>query len=226
MSDIRHPAKFTDTLLPEMADMIGPCIDADPFRILDPFAGTGKIHRLRSLLPVYTDGIEIEREWCNLDPRTTYGDALDLPWRDGWYHAIVTSPAYGNRMADHHEARDGSTRNTYRHALGRALHSHNSGAMQWGAKYRKFHDQAWCEARRVLADGGLFLLNIKDHIRGGARQYVTDWHVETLCALGFVVVEHRRVECPGNGFGQNGARRVPYESLILFSLPADPPNPH
>lgn len=145
-----------------------------------------------------------------------FGNALALPFADGFFDTVLTSCTYGNRMADHHEATDGSRRNTYRHALGRALHPENSGAMQWGADYRAFHVAAWAEVRRVLSPGGVFVLNVKDHIRRGAVVAVTDWHIEALTAAGFVLVAHERIACPGNRYGQNGASRVAYESVIKF----------
>jgi hypothetical protein len=85
--------------------------------------------------------------------------------------------AYGNRMADHHIAHDGSPRHTYRHVLGQPLTPGNSGALQWGdgiagrsgagEEYRALHVAVWTEARRVLKPRGIFVLNVKDHIRGG-----------------------------------------------------------
>lgn len=105
-------------------------------------------------------------------------------------------------------ARDASRRNTYRHALGRPLHPANSGTLQWGDDYRTFHVAAWAELARVLTPGGRFVLNIKDHIRRGERQHVTDWHCEALAALGFAEIEHRRVDCPGQRFGANGGVRI------------------
>ena len=65
------------------------------------------------------------------------GDAEFLPYKDDFFEAICTSPTYGNRMADHFEAKDGSKRNTYRYAIGRALDEENTGKMQWGKKYRE-----------------------------------------------------------------------------------------
>lgn len=211
-SRTRHPAKYTNILLPVFAEML-----KDSKRILDPMAGTGKIFDLERWLPnAEIQAIEIEPEWAEMHPKTTLGNALYLPWEDSFFDAICVSCPYGNRMADHHEAKDASRRNTYRHALGRALHAENSGAMQWGEQYKAFHMAAWAEARRVLCGGGHFILNIKDHIRKGQRVRVTDWHCEALTALGFVELKRREIECPGQRQGANGHMRIDYESVILF----------
>ncbi len=208
-----HPAKYTDALLPTMAQML-----KGRRRILDPFGGTGKVFELSAWLPAaQIEAVEIEPEWAACHPRTTLGNALSLPWPADYFDAICTSPTYGNRMADHHDARDASHRRTYRHMLGRALHADNAGAMQWGDKYRTFHIAAWTEARRVLQPGGAFVLNIKDHIRGGEVQHVTEWHVKTLCGLGFVERDHKRINTPSMRYGRNGDKRVEYESVILFT---------
>jgi len=212
----RHPAKYTDVLLLSFADML-----RGATRIVDPFGGTGKVFLLNHWLPdAQIEAVEIEPEWAAQNARTTLGNALALPWPAGYFDAVCTSPAYGNRMADRHDARDASRRNTYTHALERKLHPDNAGAMQWGEGYRTFHTRAWTEARRVLQGGGRFVLNIKDHIRDGQRQHVTGWHIVTLEALGFRLVEHRRIETPGQRQGQNGKVRIPYESVILFELEA------
>ena len=44
------------------------------------------------------------------------GDATALPFADWTFDAVITSPTYGNRMADHHNAQDGSRRVSYRHS--------------------------------------------------------------------------------------------------------------
>lgn len=209
-----HPAKYTDSLLPVFAKML-----YGSKRVLDPFAGTGKIFRLSDFLPdTEIRAIEIEPEWAALDSRTVIGNALFLPWSDSCFDAVCTSPTYGNRMADHHVARDSSKRMTYSHVLGRQLHSDNSGRMQFGNQYKEFHVEAWTEVRRVLVTGGKFVLNIKDHIRKGIVVPVTEWHIEIIQSLGFVVSDHVYVECPGARYGRNYARRVDYESVILFIL--------
>lgn len=215
---VRHPAKYTDALLPVFVDML-----RGSQRILDPFGGTGKIFEIQPFLPAaQIDAVEIEPEWAAYDQRVTLGNALALPWADDTFDAVCTSPTYSNRMADSHTARDSSRRNTYTHALGRKLHPQNSGQLQWGNAYRDFHVKAWTEARRVLQHNGKFVLNIKDHIRSGKRVHVTDWHCEALTALGFVEVEHRHIACPGQRYGANGGARIDYESVILFRLEAQP----
>jgi SAM-dependent methyltransferase len=219
-----HPATFTDALLPIMAELL----PAGPAKILDSFTGTGKIARLRQWLPqAEFFGYEIEPEWADQARTagciTTTGDSRHMHYPDAMFDAICTSPTYGNRMADHHEARDGSPRHTYRHVLGRALTPGNSGAMRWSAgsagdEYRALHLAVWTECRRVLKPGGIFVLNLKDHIRKGVLQPVTNWHAITLLMLGFVCTRRVHVPCPGQRHGANGHLRVEYESVLQFRL--------
>ena len=208
-----HPAKYTDALLVTMAHMLKGCR-----RILDPFGGTGKVFLLNQWLPdADIDAVEIEARVAAINPRTTHGNAKYLPWPDNTFDAICTSPTYANRMADHHNAKDGSKRRTYRHMFGEELHPDNSGAMQWGDDYRALHVAAWTEARRVLQPRGRFVLNIKDHIRGGKTIPVTQWHIDTLTALGFTMQRHERINTPSMRYGKNSELRVEYESVILFT---------
>jgi len=208
---LSHPARYSDNLL-------------DVFRrhlvayrhVLDPFAGTGRIHELG---PAWdTVGVEIEPEWAHLHPRTIVGNALALQFEDGSFDAICTSPTYGNRFADHHEARDGSVRRTYRHDLGRALHPDNSGQLQWGEKYREFHAHAWAEALRVLRDGGRFVLNVKNHVRNKQVVDVTCFHLDHLESLGLSLVARAEVSARSLRVGANGAARVSHESVLVFDL--------
>jgi tRNA G10 N-methylase Trm11 len=188
---------------------------------LDPFAGTGKIVRLNAWLPFATfHGYEIENEWASqaraAGCRCITGDSRNMVYNHHYFDAICTSPTYGNRMADHHEARDASPRHTYRHALGRPLTPGNSGEMQWGEEYRKLHRAVYLECRRVLKLGGILVLNMKDHIRKGELQEVTNWHAISLLACGFVCTARVHVPCPGQRHGANGHLRVNYESVLQF----------
>ena len=56
--------------------------------------------------------------------------------------------------------------------------------MQWGDKYRSFTRPRWKESLRVLRVDGQFVLNIKNHIRGGVLQDVAGWHADILQELG------------------------------------------
>lgn len=219
---VKHPAAYSPGVLDVFAELL-----ADRFpsgsRLLDPFAGTGRIHLLgsepRFNLRYQTIGVELEPEWAAMHPATIVGDATALPFPAGSFQMACTSPVYANRMSDHHEARDGSYRRTYRHVLGRPLHPNNSGGMQWGAAYRKLHEAAWGELLRVLVPGGLFALNVKDHQRQGRRAEVCRWHLDCLAGLGFTLIEQREVAAPGFRFGQNHAARYP-EMAYLLETPA------
>lgn len=204
---MKHPAKYSDAFLPIFRDRL-----EGYDKVLDPFAGTGKLKIVRPDAVL----LEIEPEWARINDAIV-GDALAMPFRDNTFDAICTSPTYGNRMADNFECKKGYKRNTYRHCLERKLNENNSGHMQWGPKYKQFHDKAWVECRRVLKPKGLFILNISDHIRAGKRMFVTDWHVNVLKDLGFKEIEHIRVETKRNKFGANSELRVPYESIVIFT---------
>lgn len=205
-----HPAVFSDPILTVIAAEI-----PEGARVLDPFAGTGKIHRVNH---AETVGVELEPEWAAMHPKTEQGNALALRFDDESFDVIATSPTYGNRFADHHNAKDGSTRRSYTHDLGRALHEDNSGAMQWGHAYRAFHAKAWAEALRVLRPGGLFILNCKDHVRGGRVQRVTAWHLDVLQMLGLRLVWTKDVPVLGMRYGDN-RERVDHETVALLEKP-------
>lgn len=214
----KHPAKFTDALLPVFARILR---EHAARSVLDPMAGVGKIGLLRDY--GFTGRIvanEIEPEWAAQAPAHVemhVGDAANMTWaRDGEFDAIVTSPTYGNRMADHHNARDGSRRYTYRHALGRPLHKVNTGQMQWGEAYREAHRRIWAECIRVLRSGGVFVVNVKNHIRRGEIVRVSEWHADELQRQGLCLVGRVRVECPGMRYGANARLRVDHEDVWVF----------
>ena len=203
-----HPAKFSSSILPVIDDLLG-----DAISVLDPFAGVGLIHTLSHR---DTYGIEIEPEWANQHPRTQVGNALRLPFPAKTFDAIATSPCYGNRMADHHNAKDASRRVGYKFSLGRDPHPESAAVLHWGSAYQAFHVEAWTEAVRVLKDGGRFVLNISDIIRDKQVIKTSSWHQKTLISLGLTHEETRYVRTPRMRFGANAHLRVPYEKVVLF----------
>lgn len=226
---VKHPAKFPGTILDEIGDYVDQWTQlqgfTQPVRILDPFAGVGTIFRLAERFDwVDITGIELEPEWADAAPqsgRMICGDAFEhmVLLADLGYepHFIITSPAYGNRMADHHVAKDNSRRHTYRHYLGRDLDARNAGAIQWGKDYRDFHTVAWSLAVDLLAPGGVFVLNIKDHIRKGEAQDVPSWHTSVLCELGLRMRGLVAVPVGGLRHGENHKARVGHEYLKIFT---------
>ena len=209
-----HPAKYSAPIVELLGDLL-----ADrsrfPGLIVDPFAGTGRIHDLGR---DDTLGVEIEPAWSGQHPRTITGNAVELDdlLDDVDVGTICTSPTYGNRMADTYDGRDGSRRHTYRIALGQNLADGSSAGLQWGPKYRDLHLDAWIAAVKVLRPDGALILNISDHIRQGRRQYVAGWHVSVLTRLGLDVEEWLTVGTQRQRHGANGDLRVDGEAVIIL----------
>ena len=220
----KHPAKYSEPILEAAAKLLDP----SHVRILDPFAGVGRIHHFGLFVPweVETIGIEIEEGWALEHPKTICGNALDVVQifgacdLGGAVDAIVTSPTYGNRMADSHNAKDGSYRRSYTHDLGAKLAVGNTGGMQWGRNYQSAHTGIWMALRHVLRPGGRLVLNISDHIRGGKRQYVSAWHVRILTEIGFRLADCTRVVTKRHKRGSNAEARVGSELVMAFDLVA------
>lgn len=192
--------------------------------VLDPMGGVGTLARyVNADIRVWTN--DIEEEWASQAPfdRWTTNDARHFPsWWVRFFDAIATSCTYGNRMADHHEARDDSKRHTYRHYLGRPLTEGNTGMMAWGPEYRETHEAIWAECRRVLCPGGVLVLNVSDHMKtlkkgqSPTRQAVSAWHVLALTKLGFRLTDLTLVPTKRQRHGANGAVRVEHECVFLF----------
>lgn len=209
-----HPAKFSNPVLERIAEMYTEF--GWPRRILDPFCGTGKIHLLTEGRDTESVGVEIEPEWADMHPNTIVGNALCLPFPNGSFDSMCTSPCYGNRLADHHNAQDGSRRYSYRHVLGHELHPDNSGQMQWGDRYREFHDAAWMEALRVLAVDSTIAINTSNHIRGGVEQRVTEWHMAWFLNHGCAVLDLDTVCTARLRHGANWQVRARYENTFML----------
>lgn len=215
-----HPAKFSQPILDQLRELVageGERLGLTP-RLLDPFAGVGKIHVLEDV--AHTFGVELEKEWASAHPRTEVGDATDLKFVGGVFEIVATSPCYGNRMADVYAGDEkGSTRYTYTIALGHDLSFNSAAAMQWGREYRAFHAAAWREAIRVLVEDGLLIVNISNHIRDDEVQKVVEWHLTTLLELGCGLVEVRPVGTQRMRNGANHLARVETEMLLVVRTP-------
>jgi tRNA G10 N-methylase Trm11 len=208
---MKHPAKYSSSLL-SVFDKYLPKTG----KILDPFAGVGV--GLKSIRPKCFL-LEIEFEWASFCGGVV-GDAVQMPFKCGTFDAICTSPTYGNRMADNFvdkQINKGYKRYTYRHFLGRELSPNNSGAMQWGARYRELHSKAWKECSRVLKHNGMLVLNISDHIRKGEVIPVAEWHENTIKSLGFTLELKLKVATQRQRHGVNRNIRVSHENILIFT---------
>jgi len=165
---VKHPAKFSPSILDVIRDTLSVRGIPEDARILDPFSGVGRCHDLGW---PGTVGVELEMPWCRVqEGPVVRGDSTRLPFAACTFDAAVTSPTYGNRFADKHRALDGSVRRSYTHDLrasegeGYVLHPSNTGGMKWGRDYWRVHGAVYDEVWRVLVDGGLFVVNVSDHV--------------------------------------------------------------
>lgn len=228
-----HPAVYSEPIMFELEAIVSnfECKRIGDIKILDPFAGTGRIHRLDNPPSRLTFGVEIEPEWANLDERTRVGDATELPFRAEAFHMVITSPAYGNRFADKHNAQDTSLRRSYTHDLrrmtgnpSRVLAPTNTGGYLFHTKeYKILHEKAWAEVWRVLRRRGWFVLNVSDSIRtsNGKTEAINvcKWHHDTATDLGFKTIDIRQVETKRLQYGINSKARVPYEMIYVMEKP-------
>lgn len=219
VTNTKHPAPFSAAVLREIRRILDNQLHGKG-SVLDPFAGVGGIHNLAGYL---TYAVEIEPEWADvsreLGPTLCTDSRTLTPFLgvEEQFDAIVTSPTYGNRMADHHNAKDGSYRRTYKHLLGRDLTPGNSGGMQWGEEYRQLHRDVYANMTPLVRSGGLFVLNIKDHIRKGDQVRVGEFHISCLLTLGWSLESTTEVSTPGFRFGANRGRLPEYLYTLVKS---------
>lgn len=204
-----HPATYPQAVMAIFRDVI-----PAGSRILDPFGGVGTIHDLRP--DIETHAIEIEAEWAAANPHTTHGDSTkagDL-FTAGYFDAIATSPAYGNRLADaFYNASDAQSRNSYALDLGRPLDGNSGAGMHFAkdGRYEDLHRSVWAAVVPLLRSGGLFLLNCKDFQRDGKLMRPTGWNIEVLTGLGLRVVDLYTLPAKGLPF----ASAAPMSELVV-----------
>lgn len=220
----KHPAKFSEPILTLLAAIVRRehKDQGRPVHVFDPFAGVGRVHRLAaSSDDILTYGMEIEPEWAACHERTVPGDSLKFMHKDPVptpFDIVVTSPCYGNRLSDHHNAQDGSVRRSYTHDLGRLPTAGSSATLAWGPAYWTFHAQAWAGVHRILKPGGLFVLNVSDFVRGKFPVHAVDWHDGVCWGVGFTrgPRDRRKVTTRRLRHGENATARADHEAVLTY----------
>lgn len=224
-SSCRFPASYS----PEILASIRQLVPSSAARILDPFAGPEGVRRLHATLGDFSFsqmprsylGVEIEPEWAQQAEATVQGDATKLQdlveVKSFDPQMIITSPPYGNRMADQYLGDpSGSARHTYAIALGRRLSDDSAARYQWGPKYQKILSESIRSMSIVLPEGGWLLWNIANHYRKGFLQLVVPWTVEKILAREFELKRWDTVKTRKLRHGSNSDVREDYEQLFLF----------
>lgn len=133
---------------------------------------------------------------------------------------VVTSPCYGNRFSDSHDARDGSERRSYTHDLGRKPSPGSASALPWGPRYWSFHADAYRAIRSVVQPGGLLLLNVSDFTRQGEQVHAVEWHLGATYGAGFEQAARPRwITTRRLRYGENRAARADAECVLILRRP-------
>ena len=195
-----HPCPWPTEALREIAHVIndlttGPFGGPPSLHLVDPMAGSGSIYRLvdEAMLtdPRWTiTATEIEPAFAACDPRVAVEDATIALRRTGRGQrapdAIVTSPPYGNRMADAYipPASDTSTRFTYAVSLGQVPVDGSAAALGWGPAYRGAMAAIYAAIASAASPDTIVIIDMADHVCDGVVESVTDWTSRHLQAIG------------------------------------------
>lgn len=224
-----HCAKFSKALIPTIREMILgiPYMHGRAnYEVYDPMAGVGGLEEILEpfdfLHPV---GSEIEPEYAAEKSWIWPEDCRENPDR---HLLIITSPPYGNRMADQYlgtpveqalraETGKKPRRNSYAIDLNRKVSDGSSAGLQWGPKYRDLMTEIWWHVvKNQLDEGGHLIVNVASHFRDKEYKPVAEWTLAELLDLGLVLIEARFVPTPGLRDGQNSESRVGGEMVYLF----------
>lgn len=215
--EVDHPAKFTSNQIEQIASAIAEEFGDDKaIKILDPYAGVGKVYELQEY-GHFVQGIEIELEWARQHPNTVCDDShrwMSLVYRNS-FHAVVTSYVFPNRMTDHHNAKDGSKRHSYKHYLGRDPSKGSSATLGWGKKWRQFHREGFRLMSRVVKKNGLIIIDSKNCYKKGELVMVNEWTIRTLAKMGFPLLQVRPVFTRGLTHGKNYEDRTDRHLIIV-----------
>lgn len=235
----KHPAAYSKTIV----EVLDGLVRAEqrrlgrPITVFDPMAGVGRIHRLAREGKIETFGMELEPSWAACHERTACGDSIawmghELMADQNWHYkshpqvtgiappfdVIASSPPYGNRFSDSHDAQDGSRRRSYAHDLaaeGYEIHPDNAGTLPWGPRYWTVLSRLYRALPNVLADGGLVLWNVSDFVKDKALVPAVMWHRGALNGVGFYEDQRPRlVETERMSYGENREARAPSEVVL------------
>jgi len=226
----RSPAPFSTPILERLSAIV---IDWEG-PILDPYAGNCLIHTLGR---DDTWATEIEPEFCAVSPepdRTFCADSRFVPvliesGRIPRPKAIVTSPDYGNRMADQYlgtpaevaaRAETGRLprRRSYAISLNRRVSEGSGAGHQFGPEYCRIHEAVMSSVTSVLEPGARLALNVSNHYRGGELVHVFPWWVTLIARLGWRVDAIVPVETRRFRDGENSDLRDESEYVIIATL--------
>lgn len=211
-----HPAKFSDVILEHVSTILPDHIDT----IVDPMAGVGKVVNLG---PDYKYLLnELEPEWANqIDDMydVTVGDAKDMTIPSDINTAIVTSPPYGNRMADFFKSqtRPESMKGRYGGDLGRRLTEGSTASKKFGDEYRVMMSEIYTALTDQMCSGQLFILNVSNFIRSYKEVNVVGFYLDLFTTMGFTLDALYPVVTPRRGgTGANQDLRVDHEVIMLW----------
>jgi hypothetical protein len=220
-----HPAKFSQVLISHLYDRIR----NEPF-VVDCFAGTCQLIRVLGLgFTGHLFMVELQPKWMPrlFHPQVTLwpGNALYLPFPSGSVPCFCSSPCYGNRFSDHHNAKDPYLRESYHHChircTGVELEPGNAGILNFKEpEYKIFHYRHLIEVYRCLAPGGNYILNMSNHMRLQKEIQVVAWWLEAAKVCGFVVDDDLAIRTKRMRKGQNHLERVEHEHIITLRKPA------
>lgn len=156
----------------------------------------------------------VEQAYENNADIVITGDAKNL---SGIYDCIVTSPPYGNRMADNFKAgKPDSMRGRYVGDLGRNV-SHGSVCC-------KHFGKGYEEEIELILDTVIsniifdrFVLNISNFIRNFKEVEVVSWYKNYFLLKRFSLIAEEKVVTPRHrGVGANTNLRVSSEVVLVF----------
>lgn len=214
----KNPAKFSDSILQVIENYILAKLPLES-TILDPFGGSGKIAKIKDNVDVKIHCNDIENGWKEKFPVDMwYHQDAEFLTTDCTFDAIITSPTYGNRMADHHNAKDASKRITYTHRYGNKLTEGNTGVMHFGNEYKNKHYKIFVHLKQLLKTNGYLMVNVSNFIRSGKEVDVVGWWQEMLSSIGYIFIEKIPIATPRMRYGANAKSRVDNEYLLIYKL--------